>query len=252
MSLIFNDGFHSNGPISLDFPFLNRMPSLSSCEYSREDHFNIGGICNGLVCISLSPFGYPLILCNPATRQFREIPNSEWKWLDDHVEINQVSFGFGYHPSSNDYKLIRIVLYSSLMEEHSFKADVYVMRTGTWREIDADKVSVFLGEKDNLGRLGSYVLIDGFCASAVLNGVFYWTACVMSTDSTSHESEVKHNNELVLNKKRQGKIQQRIHVKDSCRPGSLAAVNLAHAYLRSIVFVTFFLDFLINNEAVLV
>ncbi|XP_058217044.1 F-box/kelch-repeat protein At3g06240-like [Rhododendron vialii] len=184
MSLVFNDGFHSNGPISLDFPFLNRMPSLRSCEYSRGDYFYIGGICNGLVCISLSPFGYPLILCNPATRQFQEIPNSEWKWLDDHVEIIQVSFGFGYHPGGNDYKLIRIVLYSSLMEEDSFKADVYVMRTGTWREIDADKVSGFLGEKDNLGRLGSYVLIDGFCASAVLNGVFYWTACVMSTNET--------------------------------------------------------------------
>ncbi|KAI8557008.1 hypothetical protein RHMOL_Rhmol05G0300500 [Rhododendron molle] len=182
MSLVFNDGFHSNGPISLDFPFLNRMPSLRSGEYSREDYFYIGGICNGLVCISLSPFGYPLILCNPATRQFQEIPNSKWKWLDDHVEIKQVSFGFGYNPSGNDYKLIRIVLYSSLTEEDSFKADVYVMRTGTWREIDADKVSVFLGEKDNLGRLGSYVLIDEFCASAVLNGVFYWTACVMSTN----------------------------------------------------------------------
>ncbi|XP_058214506.1 uncharacterized protein LOC131325988 [Rhododendron vialii] len=76
-------------------------------------------------------------------------------------------------------KLVRIVLYSRSMEEEDafVQADLYVMRTDTWREIDADKVSVFLGETNN-----SYVQIGGSCASAVLNGVFYWPACVMPTN----------------------------------------------------------------------
>ncbi|KAI8556993.1 hypothetical protein RHMOL_Rhmol05G0299400 [Rhododendron molle] len=181
MSLIFNDGFPSNGPINLDFPFLNsRRFALPSSECPSKNYFSIGGVCNGLVCVSLSPFGYPLILCNPATRQFRDIPNSECQWSGDtdyygYVAVKRVSLGFGYHASANDYKLIRIVIYSNLMKDVFVQADLYVMRTDTWREIDADKFSAFLGET-------SYVQIGGSCASAVLNGVFYWPACVMPTN----------------------------------------------------------------------
>ncbi|XP_058217043.1 F-box/kelch-repeat protein At3g23880-like [Rhododendron vialii] len=178
VSLIFNDG-----PIILDFPFFSRGKfTLPGWEYTGRSYFSIGGICNGLVCINLTHFGYPLVLCNPSTRQFRELPTSKWPWLDDHVHVKRVSFGFGFHHSANDYKLIRIVLYSSPMEEACIQADLYVMSTCTWREIDADKVSVFLGERNNLGRFGSYVKMGGSCASAVLNGVFYWPACVMSTN----------------------------------------------------------------------
>ncbi|KAG5550543.1 hypothetical protein RHGRI_015489 [Rhododendron griersonianum] len=183
MSLIFNDGFRSNGPINLDFPYL---------EYTGRSYFSIGGICNGLVCVSLSPFGCPLILCNPATRQFREIPNSQCQWSGDpdyygYVDVKRVSFGFGYHPSANDYKLIRIVIYSNSMEDAFVQADLYVIRTDTWRKIDADKVSVFLGET-------SYMQIGGSCASAVLNGVFYWPAC----EGMGEGEVVKHSVSLDL------------------------------------------------------
>ncbi|XP_058214526.1 F-box/kelch-repeat protein At3g23880-like [Rhododendron vialii] len=178
VSLVSNDG-----PIILDFPFLKRRKfTLRSREYSGKSYFSIVGICNGLVCMNLTPFGYPLVLCNPSTRQFRELPSSEWQHYNGHVRVKRVSFGFGFHASANDYKLIRIVLYSSRMEEASIQADLYVMRTGTWRKIDADKASVFLGEKNKLGWFGSYVQISGSCASAVLNGVFYWPACVVSTN----------------------------------------------------------------------
>ncbi|KAI8557014.1 hypothetical protein RHMOL_Rhmol05G0301000 [Rhododendron molle] len=72
----------------------------------------------------LSSFGYPLFLCKPSTRQFREIPNS--KWGDEHLNGIQVSFGFGFHPSANDYKLIRIVLYSSPIRECDMRADLLI------------------------------------------------------------------------------------------------------------------------------
>jgi len=94
------------------------------------------------------------------------------------VKIEQVSFGFGFHSSANDYKLMRIVLYSSPIEEAIVRAHLYVMSFGTWREIDVNKVSVFFGEMNNYGGFGSIVKIVGSSASAVLNGVFYWRAFV--------------------------------------------------------------------------
>ncbi|XP_058216590.1 putative F-box protein At2g16220 [Rhododendron vialii] len=109
MSLV-NEGF-SNGPVNLDFPFLNRRNYLPIGIHNRGDFLSVGGICNGLAYISLSHVGYPLILCNPSTRKFRDIPNLEWNWLGENdynrqMLVRWVSFGFGFHPSARDYKLI--------------------------------------------------------------------------------------------------------------------------------------------------
>ncbi|XP_058214529.1 F-box/kelch-repeat protein At3g23880-like [Rhododendron vialii] len=182
MSLIINDGF-THGPINLDFPFLNRSKNLCIWEFTEKKYFSVVGICHGLVCINLSPFGYPVILCNPLTREFREIPKCEWLLdCDCYVKVKWVGFGFGFHPSARDYKLIQITLCSSPVQEVVIRAHLYAMGTDTWREIDVDKVSAFFGETDDFGRIGSFVRIYGSCASAALNGVFYWPARVMPTD----------------------------------------------------------------------
>ncbi|KAI8556888.1 hypothetical protein RHMOL_Rhmol05G0291100 [Rhododendron molle] len=178
MSLV-NDGC-GNGPIDLDFSFLNGRYYLS-----------IAGICNGLVCINLSYFGHPLVICNPLTRQFREIPNSAWNWLDESNDgqmcPTRESFGFGFHPSVNDYKLIRLLFYYNTSCVPKIRADLYSMSTDTWTEID---VSLFFGEFHVLGEYDDHVLggyddfvqIVGPSASAILNGVFYWPACELPTN----------------------------------------------------------------------
>ncbi|XP_058215917.1 F-box/kelch-repeat protein At3g23880-like [Rhododendron vialii] len=177
MSLVMNDGFNK-GPINLYFPPLKRRSYLS-----------VGGICNGLVCVSVSRYGFPLILCNPATRQFREIPGAEWQGahIPDHnvlLKVKRISFGFGFHPSTNDYKLIRIVYYASPIRKHNIRADLYVMSTDTWTKIDPNKLSLFVGEEDEFGEDNNFVLVEifGSSASAVLSGVFYWPAHVASTN----------------------------------------------------------------------
>ncbi|KAI8557002.1 hypothetical protein RHMOL_Rhmol05G0299900 [Rhododendron molle] len=175
-SLIYNDGFNS-GPINLDFPFLDRRNYGRTSRYGGEYYISIGGICNGLVCVGISCFGYHLFLCNPSTRQFREILNPEWN--NENLYGGQVSFGFGFHPSANDYKLIRIVLYFT--HGYSIQADLYVMSTDTWTEINVNKLSLFLGEMNEGGEYDSIVQIGGSSATA-LNGVFYWPALVVPTD----------------------------------------------------------------------
>ncbi|KAI8556884.1 hypothetical protein RHMOL_Rhmol05G0290700 [Rhododendron molle] len=182
MSLLSNDGF--SGPI--DFPFLTPKNYHSISGSTEGTCFRVVGICNGLVCISLSRFGFPLILCNPSTRQFQEIPGAEWNWVDENNYVYRVSYGFGFHPSANDYKVVRIVLYLNTMFEENIQADLYVMSTGTWTKIDVNKLSLFFGVMNELWEYDNMVRIDGGSASAVLNGVFYWPARVgpnvLSTD----------------------------------------------------------------------
>lgn len=65
------------------------------------------------------------------------------------------------------------------------------MSSDTWREITVNKDSAFFGEMNNLRELGCFIRIDGshggslkidgFSASVVLNGVFYWPATVIPT-----------------------------------------------------------------------
>ncbi|XP_058214539.1 putative F-box protein At1g59675 isoform X1 [Rhododendron vialii] len=60
----------------------------------------------------------------------------------------------------------------------NIRADLYVMSTDTWMEIDFNKLLLFLGE---MNELGEFVNISGSFATA-LNGVFYWPARVVPTN----------------------------------------------------------------------
>ncbi|XP_058213108.1 F-box/kelch-repeat protein At3g06240-like [Rhododendron vialii] len=182
MSLV-NEGF-SNGPINLDFPFLNRKIYLPSWDQISSDYFFIAGICNGLVCINVSRFGWPLILCNPSTRQFRVVPGARRIWAGVPklcFDIQWLNFGFGFHPSANDYKLIRIVRYFTPTGEDNIRVDLYAMSSETWSEIDVNKVSLFFRGIDDFGENDALVEFCGSSASVVLNGVFYWPA-IMESD----------------------------------------------------------------------
>ncbi|KAL7165658.1 hypothetical protein ACSBR2_041354 [Camellia fascicularis] len=107
----------SHRPIDLDFPFL-----------TQESDPDIVGIRNGLVCIRVSQFGKPLFLCNPATKQFRRILGYKW-WDERDAKLKRVTFGFGFHPSAKDYKLVRIAYYSCFDARVIVRAEVFSVRT---------------------------------------------------------------------------------------------------------------------------
>ncbi|XP_052179115.1 F-box protein At3g07870 [Diospyros lotus] len=75
-------------------PFWEAMPE-----------FDVIASCNGLLCLSDSLYGDPLFVYNPFTRQHRELPKS--RQFDD----QEVVFGFGFHPVSNEYKVVKIIHY---------------------------------------------------------------------------------------------------------------------------------------------
>ncbi|XP_058216589.1 F-box/kelch-repeat protein At3g23880-like [Rhododendron vialii] len=154
-----NHPFHDH--TALDFPFLTEWK-----------YFCTVGSCNGLFCFYYE-CEYPVILCNPATRDFRRISNDVW-W--DHTNV---AFGFGFHPSANDYKLIRIVSWVCTFDETFFvQTDMYEMGSDKWRGIEAKMPSV--SGKEVVDAVEYQ--ISGCCTSAFLNGVFYWEATVSVTD----------------------------------------------------------------------
>ncbi|KAK9060408.1 hypothetical protein SSX86_021112 [Deinandra increscens subsp. villosa] len=75
-------------------PFCSSMPE-----------FNVVGSCNGLLCLSDSLYGEPVYVFNPFTRNHFELPKCR------QFQDQELVYGFGFHPVTNEYKVVRIVYY---------------------------------------------------------------------------------------------------------------------------------------------
>ncbi|XP_059438841.1 F-box protein CPR1-like [Corylus avellana] len=90
------------------------------------------GSTNGLICISNA--AEDIALWNPSIRRHKVLPflpieRIESTWLGTR------SFGFGYDPVSEDYKLVRILQFINLDNEGFVsKVQVYSLRANEWRD----------------------------------------------------------------------------------------------------------------------
>ncbi|KAG5520442.1 hypothetical protein RHGRI_033133 [Rhododendron griersonianum] len=91
------------------------------------------------------------------------------------VDLWVLGRGFEVDLCANGYKLIRIVFYFRPTKggDSSCKANLYVVSTNTWTEIDDKKLSLFT--QNDCMRMSES------SASMVLNGVFYWQAHEVGT-----------------------------------------------------------------------
>ncbi|XP_058208714.1 F-box protein At3g07870-like [Rhododendron vialii] len=108
-------------PINMDIPFLNISKPL-----------RISGSCHGLVCLSVMPIASILIIWNPATRVFKDLPVSNVQ--RPNAGPIKVVLGFGFDSGSKDYKVLRIVNYCYPLNQ----VEIYSLGTDTWREIEAN------------------------------------------------------------------------------------------------------------------
>lgn len=79
-----------------------------------DPSFTLVGSCNGLICFSVSDdstlvCGDPIYICNPVTKEEMYLP----RYVDNECVINKlnhvtVTSGFGYIPSTSEYKVVRI------------------------------------------------------------------------------------------------------------------------------------------------
>ncbi|XP_062027645.1 putative F-box/kelch-repeat protein At1g12870 [Rosa rugosa] len=135
MSLLRNE---STPNLSLDLSFLD-------CTiWSFRISIRVVGSSNGLVCLSL--FQY-IVVWNPATKQFRFLPNK--------TAYHRL-LGFEFIQDISDYKLVSILLH----DDNIFRAKVFTRRSNCWREVKSHCCS----------PLG--VVCVGF-SSITLTGVLY-------------------------------------------------------------------------------
>lgn len=96
--------------------------------YEFHDDLHLVGSCRGLVCFATSS-GF-FIIWNPTTGQFRQIPDFDQFNLP---EFRNVSCGFGYNSSVDDYKIVRIIEMPYFWE---VKIHVFSFKSNNWRKID--------------------------------------------------------------------------------------------------------------------
>ncbi|XVF83301.1 hypothetical protein PTKIN_Ptkin16aG0475800 [Pterospermum kingtungense] len=118
---------------------------------------------NGLFCL-LDSRNSVLALWNPATREFKILPECTQNDIPPKVKTKGYAFGFGFDPLSNDYKVIYMwVCFLGEYEKEQSQLAVYTMNTDSWR--------VF--KEDDVEFLQDYAVGDNF-NNACVNGVYYW------------------------------------------------------------------------------
>ncbi|XP_021829982.1 F-box protein At3g07870 isoform X1 [Prunus avium] len=122
--------------------------------------FDVVGSCNGLLCLSDSLYNDALYIYNPFTRDYRELPKSI------QFPNQEVIYGFGFHPVTKEYKVVKIVYYRNAHRGswHRFRvyrpqSEVQVLTLGSsnWRSI---------------GKTSHY--LHHWPAQVLVNGRLHW------------------------------------------------------------------------------
>nr|ADE43188.1 SFBBalpha protein [Pyrus communis] len=141
-----------------------------------QDNVQLYGYCNGIVCVIV---GENVLLCNPATREFKQLPDSSLLLPlptgKFGLETLFKGLGFGYDCKTKEYKVVRIIEncdceYSEGKESYHerillpYTAEVYTTAANSWKEIQIDTSSD----------------TDPYCipysCSVYLKGFCYWFA----------------------------------------------------------------------------
>ncbi|XP_031105904.1 F-box protein At3g07870-like isoform X2 [Ipomoea triloba] len=136
----------------INIPFAASMPE-----------FSVVGSCNGLLCLSDSLLNQSLCVYNPFTGDYKVLP----RFME--FEEQQVVIGFGFHPVTKDYKVIRIVMYTNTYQGQ-VAVSPYQRRIGL-RRYDRSNVQVFSLASNLWRSIGKTpYLIAPKSSSVVLNG----------------------------------------------------------------------------------
>ncbi|KAI3739404.1 hypothetical protein L2E82_29808 [Cichorium intybus] len=147
-----NFSLDTNSPIKFPYNFNLSVTELLS--------FEIIGCCNGVICFSIDTSGRDeIILWNPSIR--RKLTLIPPMYRRSEIPDLPLRFGFGYHITSDDYKVVR--LSHGYLHESITTFQIYTVKTAIWREV------VFPND------LPLFV----FCKHSVfVNGSVHWLAVV--------------------------------------------------------------------------
>ncbi|XP_026453048.1 F-box protein At3g07870-like [Papaver somniferum] len=127
----------------------NLSPSIRRIDLTPElRSYSIVGSCNGLICLNHESL---IVICNPITKEYVTLPKLEKENVTGWKQC--LLTGFGYHPVTNEYKVISINL------PNSAEVEVYTLGSDGWRNVGKFK-----------GRPGSFLDRLGVFA----NGALHW------------------------------------------------------------------------------
>ncbi|CAI9090441.1 OLC1v1025216C1 [Oldenlandia corymbosa var. corymbosa] len=107
---------------------------------AKEHKFHIVNSCNGFLCLSHPLHNNPLLVCNPVTGEYLNIPRT----YESNERPNHVCCGLGYSERTNQFKIFKISFGESVIapcpitgkDAWLFKvAEVLTLGTSTWRRI---------------------------------------------------------------------------------------------------------------------
>lgn len=112
---------------------------------AKDHKFNMVNSCNGFICLSEPSKNEPVVVCNPVTGEFIDLPVPESEKVDENVQ-DIVDCGFGFCPKTKQYKVIRMS-YQRTRERTSYPitgkrgyyldrmAEIHTLGTGSWKKI---------------------------------------------------------------------------------------------------------------------
>jgi F-box interacting protein len=125
---------------------------------SINQSFSIVGSANGLLCLNISyKDGY--VFWNPSIRKAISLPDPSIRFSSHGQFLH--SLGFGYDPTTDDFKLVRVVYLEGVTETVLPPVEIYTLRTGAWRFVTAP---------------GPPYVVDEWPLSVFVNGAVHWLA----------------------------------------------------------------------------
>ncbi|XP_059450214.1 F-box/kelch-repeat protein At3g23880-like isoform X2 [Corylus avellana] len=123
---------------------------------------NMLGSWNGLICLKYyhPSYGYCYTLWNPSIHKAVSLP--EPNLVSSKSDgILKHSHGFGYDPSTNDVKLVRLAYHEPHIMKVPPLVEIYTLNTGCWRAVTSPAPSYIINER---------------CLSVFVNGASHWVA----------------------------------------------------------------------------
>ncbi|KAI8558419.1 hypothetical protein RHMOL_Rhmol04G0091600 [Rhododendron molle] len=119
--------------------------------------YRVVGSCNGLICLSDQYYSDQpqIIIWNPSTRKSVTLPMAP----KPQCLIIRFFYGFGAHPTTQEYKVIRLVYNHESHLKLPPKFEIYTQGTRSWRGIRSSTPQYFLFRWSH---------------QAFLNGVVHW------------------------------------------------------------------------------
>lgn len=141
--------------------FDNAVPPLR-IRQPPQPQASMFGYCNGLVCIkyrnSLSE-AQSFLVWNPSIHRFKRIPFTAIELPAD-TKKWPAWYGFGYDSTNDDYKLVRVVVFTKNDDEMGSEVKIYSLKSNTWKKIQSLPC---------IKELGMYSRQPSF-----LNGALHW------------------------------------------------------------------------------